>query len=104
MIDKDDPPTLGRRATDVVGENVRQPEVAPPMNRGSQSHPQAGILASQVRHALRQIAGQRPARPEEERHHEEITGAGGAVGLSAVELGKLMGARVIAAASSEASA
>ncbi len=30
-----------------------------------------------------------------------ITGAGGAVGLSAVELGKLLGARVIAAASSE---
>ncbi|MEM7337085.1 MAG: NADPH:quinone oxidoreductase family protein [Actinomycetota bacterium] len=30
-----------------------------------------------------------------------ILGAGGAVGLSAVELGKLMGARVIAAASSE---
>ncbi len=30
-----------------------------------------------------------------------ITGAGGHVGLSAVELGKLMGARVIAAASSE---
>lgn len=30
-----------------------------------------------------------------------ITGAGGNVGLSAVELGKLMGARVIAAASSE---
>lgn len=30
-----------------------------------------------------------------------ITGAGGAVGLSAVEIGKLMGARVIAAASSE---
>jgi NADPH2:quinone reductase len=31
-----------------------------------------------------------------------VTGAGGSVGLSAVELGKLMGARVIAAASSEA--
>lgn len=31
-----------------------------------------------------------------------ILGAGGSVGLSAVELGKLMGARVIAAASSEA--
>lgn len=30
-----------------------------------------------------------------------VTGAGGAVGLSAVEIGKLMGARVIAAASSE---
>ena len=30
-----------------------------------------------------------------------VTGAGGSVGLSAVELGKLMGARVIAAASSE---
>ena len=30
-----------------------------------------------------------------------ITGAGGAVGMSAVELGKLMGARVIAAASTE---
>lgn len=30
-----------------------------------------------------------------------ITGAGGAVGMSAVEIGKLMGARVIAAASSE---
>lgn len=30
-----------------------------------------------------------------------VTGAGGAVGLSAVEVGKLMGARVIAAASSE---
>lgn len=30
-----------------------------------------------------------------------VTGAGGQVGLSAVELGKLMGARVIAAASSE---
>jgi len=30
-----------------------------------------------------------------------ITGAGGAVGLSAVEIGKLMGARVIAAASSD---
>ena len=30
-----------------------------------------------------------------------VTGAGGAVGLSAVEIGKLMGARVIAAASSD---
>lgn len=30
-----------------------------------------------------------------------VTGAGGSVGLSAVEIGKLMGARVIAAASSE---
>jgi NADPH2:quinone reductase len=30
-----------------------------------------------------------------------VTGAGGAVGMSAVEIGKLMGARVIAAASSE---
>jgi NADPH:quinone reductase len=30
-----------------------------------------------------------------------VLGAGGAVGLSAVEIGKLMGARVIAAASSE---
>lgn len=30
-----------------------------------------------------------------------VTGAGGAVGLSAVEIGKLLGARVIAAASSE---
>lgn len=49
-------------------------------------------------HALRDRAGLRPGETL------LVLGAGGGVGLAAVELGKLMGARVIAAASSRAKA